>query len=66
MKMSTEGIESYGAITTPVEEEKAGLGYETLSELTGVEQLDKLDDAHALILARAESGALDIKTIALP
>jgi hypothetical protein len=65
MKMSTKGIEGHGAITAPVEGTK-GLPYETIAEWKGVEQLDKLDDGNALILTRAESGALDLKTIALP
>jgi len=65
MKMSTKGIEKHDAITKPVED-KEGLSYETIASLKGVEQLDKLDDSHALILARAESGSLDLKTIALP
>lgn len=65
MKMSTKGIEDYEAITARVGETK-GLPYETLADLKGVEQLDKLDDASALILTRSESGALDLKTIALP
>lgn len=65
MKMSTKGIENYEAITQPVGGTK-GLPYETLADLKGVEQLDKLDDGNALILTRSESRALDLKTIALP
>jgi len=65
MKMSTKGIEDYEAITAKVEDKK-GLPYDTLAELKGVEQLDKLDDKNALILVRAEGGALELKTIALP
>jgi hypothetical protein len=65
MKMATKGIESYEAITERVAETK-GLPYETLADWKGVEQLDKLDDANALILTRAEGGALDLKTVALP
>jgi hypothetical protein len=66
MKMSIKDIGSYAAITTPVEEGKKGLPYETIESLQGIEQLDRLDDANAVILARAESGALDLKTIPLP
>ena len=64
MKMSTEKIHTFGGI-----EEKtgpAGLPYETIVELKGVQQLDRLDDSNALILVQAESGALNIETIALP
>jgi hypothetical protein len=65
MKMSTKGIEGYEAITERVGGTK-GLSYETLAEWKGVEQLDKLDDESALILTRAEGGALELKSIALP
>jgi hypothetical protein len=65
MKMPTSGIEGFEAITGRVEGTK-GLPYETLAEWKGVEQLDKLDDQSALILMRAEGGALELKTIALP
>jgi hypothetical protein len=65
MKMSTRGLEGYEAIKEPVSGTK-GLPYETIADWKGVEQLDKLDDGNALILARSEGGALDLKTIALP
>ncbi len=64
MKMSTEKIHTFGGI-----KEKtgvAGLPYETIAHLKGVQQLDRLDDENALILVQAESGALNIETIALP
>ena len=64
MKMSTEKIDTYQPITQHTE--TAGLPYETLADLKGVEQLDRFDDANALILARAEGGSLDLKTIPLP
>ena len=64
MKMATERIDTY----QPIKEytEVAGLPYETLADLKGVEQLDKLDDANALILVRGDGGSLDLKTIPLP
>ena len=64
MKMSTEKIDQYEAITAQTD--VTGLPYETIADLKGVEQLDKLDDTNAVILARADSGSLDLKTIALP
>lgn len=66
MKMSMNGIEKYDAITERVEEERRGLPYETIEQLQGIEQLDRLDESNAVILARAESGSLDLKTIPLP
>jgi hypothetical protein len=60
MKMSTEGLEKFDPITTPVAE-TAGVPYETLKDLKGVTHLEKFDDSRALILADSE-----LKTIALP
>ena len=65
MKMSTSGIEGFKPITERIAG-TSGLPYETIAELKGVEQLDKLDDQNALILTRSEAGALELKTIALP
>ena len=64
MKLSARNLDTYDHIGSPVGD-KAGVEYETL-ELTGVEQLDRLDEGHALILSRAESGSLDLTSIALP
>jgi len=64
MKMSTENIGEYGAITEQTE--ITGLPYETIDELAGVQQLDRLDDSNALILVQEESGAMNLRTIALP
>ena len=64
MKMSTEKIHTFGGIKEKTD--VAGLPYETIAELKGVQQLDRLDDSNALILVQAESGALNIETIALP
>jgi len=64
MKMPTAGLDKYEAITKQTD--VTGVPYETIAELKGVEQLDKLDDANAVILARGDGGALDLKTIALP
>jgi hypothetical protein len=65
MKMSMTNVEKYDGISDPVKGTK-GLPYETIESLKGVEQLDRLDDSSAVILARAETGSLDLKTIALP
>jgi len=66
MKMSTEHLETYPAITTPVPV-TAGVPYETIKDLTGVQHLEKFDDSKALILAKADASAsMDLKTIPLP
>jgi hypothetical protein len=64
MKLSTEHLDTYQPITTPVEE-TAGVPYQTIKELQGVQHLVKFDDSKALILASAGS-AMELKTIPLP
>lgn len=46
--------------------DKAGLSYDTIDDLKGVEQLDKLGRDRAVVLARGEGGRLDLRTVALP
>ena len=65
MKLPTEKLESYDGITKPISD-KAGVPYETLSELKGVEHLDKIDNTYAMLLIRGEGGALDLKRMTLP
>ena len=40
--------------------------YDTIEDLTGVVQLDKLDKDHALLLVRNDAGSLDLKSVQLP
>jgi len=64
MKMATNGIDKYTAITTPVPD-KQGLPYETIADLKGVTQLDKFDDANAVMLFN-DAGSMDLRTVPLP
>ena len=64
MKIPTEQFASAPAITARVSD-KGGVGYETVAAMTGVEQLDLLNDTQSLVLARA-NGALNLATVALP
>ena len=64
MKFSAEKLESYPAITSPIDD-KSGVPYETLADLKGVMQLDKYDDGRALLLTDT-SGTLDLQTVPLP
>jgi hypothetical protein len=64
MKITTENIDKVNGITERVPD-KAGLTYETLASLQGVEQLDRLDKDHAVLLVRTPTG-LNLDTIALP
>lgn len=65
MKITTDGIGNINGITQRVAD-KAGLKYETLEALKGVQHLDRLDKEHAVLLVRAEGGALNLETIELP
>jgi hypothetical protein len=65
MKINTDGIESAEAIEERVPD-KAGTTYETIAELKGVEQLDRLNDQNAVVLLRAESGSVSLETVPLP
>ncbi len=65
MKITTENIDQIEGITKPVAQ-KAGLTYETISALKGVQHLDLLDKENALLLVRTDSGSLNLESIALP
>jgi hypothetical protein len=65
MKIPTERFASQTGITTPVSD-KAGIGYETITTLKGVEQLDLLDATHSLVLARSDAGVLNLEAVPLP
>jgi hypothetical protein len=64
MKIPTEGAGTAAGITEHVRDKK-GLGYETIASLKGVEQMDQLDDQHAVVLVR-DPGGLNLQTIDLP
>lgn len=64
MKVTTEAIDSIPGIETRISD-KAGLSYETVSDLQGVVQLDKLNDQSAVVLVDI-NGKQDLKTVALP
>ncbi|HVV98808.1 MAG TPA: hypothetical protein VHB77_00625 [Planctomycetaceae bacterium] len=64
MKISTDKIEQQEGIEKPISG-TAGLGYDTIASLKGVEHLDKLGDDYALLLVRTDSG-LNQDTIPLP
>jgi hypothetical protein len=65
MKVATSGIDRNDGIAEKVDG-TAGQSYDTIEDLSGVEQLDRLNDGHAVVLTRAEDGAMSLKTIALP
>ena len=67
MKIPTGTFGSQAGLTAPVGGGgKAGVAYETVSQLTGVEQLDLLDEAHAIVIARNDEGVANLEAVALP
>ncbi|MFO0869604.1 MAG: hypothetical protein U0935_11785 [Pirellulales bacterium] len=67
MKISTQNIGRTDGLTEPVRGGgTSGQTYETVKELAGVVQLDKLNDTQAVIVAQADGGALHLRTIDLP
>jgi hypothetical protein len=65
MKIQTEGIDKVEAITKRVAD-KAGLKYETIQGVKGVEQMDRFDKDHALVLLKTGNGSYNLDTIELP
>jgi hypothetical protein len=65
MKIPTDGFGSAEAIIARPATLTAGVKYETIAELKGVEQLDKLDAERAILLVKTDAG-FDLKTIPLP
>jgi hypothetical protein len=64
MKITTDNIDKTESITAPVPDKK-GLAYETLSDWKGIEQLDRLDDNHAVVLRR-DKDSLNLESMDLP
>ena len=64
MKVELASITQVTPITDRIAD-TAGLPYETLTELQGVQQLDRFDDSRALLLVEDSSG-LNLQTIDLP
>ncbi|HVS64136.1 MAG TPA: hypothetical protein VMT85_11610 [Thermoanaerobaculia bacterium] len=62
--LASLGPQRKAPITEPIED-TAGLEYETIASLTGIEQLDRLGSEHALVLERGDSG-VKLRSIALP
>jgi hypothetical protein len=65
MKIPTENFASATPITAPVSSETAGIAYETISSMKGVEQLDQLDAQNSIVIARSETG-LNLQVVPLP
>jgi hypothetical protein len=64
MKLSTNGFAGASPITKKIDE-TAGVPFETIASLKGVQQLDLLDASRALLLV-SQDGALNLQAIPLP
>jgi hypothetical protein len=65
MKIPTAGFASATPIVAPVPD-KAGVGYETIASMKGIQQLDLLDATHAVVVTRTDAGAMNLGAVALP
>ncbi len=67
MKISTDNIEQAESIVSKVDGGGTrGQPYETLDDWKGVDQLDKLSDALAIVLHRPKGDSLDLEALPLP
>ncbi len=68
MKISTKDIGRKEGITAPVRTDSgtAGQTYETIQELAGTVQLDKLSESQAVVIVQGADKSLSLKTIDLP
>jgi hypothetical protein len=65
LKLSTDDFRNQTSISGKVSD-TPGVQIESIPGLTDVEQLDKLDEALAIVLIRTESSGLSLETIPLP
>ena len=64
MKIPTKDFGTNNAITTPIQG-TAGIAYETVASMTGIQQMDLLDATHSIVVAKAATG-LNLQAVALP
>lgn len=64
MKVGLEGVDKIEAIATKVND-KAGLTYDTITDLAGTTQLDKLNDTTAVVIRKTDKGT-SLETVTLP
>ncbi len=65
MKVDVAHIDKTQGITDRIPD-TAGLPYDTIKELQGVVQLDKLDQNRAMLLVKTDAGSFDLESVALP
>jgi hypothetical protein len=65
MKINTDNLDKADKIESHVEDKK-GQTYETIDSWKGIDQLDRFDAGHALVVRRGEGGALNLESLPLP
>jgi hypothetical protein len=65
MKIQADKLDTFSGITERVGG-TAGVPFEKIATLAGVDQMDKWDDSNALVLMKNAAGSHDLKSIALP
>ena len=66
MKVPTDTIEKAESIVDPVRDGTKGVSYQTVEGWKDIDQLDKLDDMHAVVLKRSGAGIQTLEALALP
>lgn len=65
MKIPTANFGKQSPITEPVPNGTAGIGYETIASMKGIQQLDLLDATHTIVLAKVDAG-INLSSVILP
>jgi hypothetical protein len=66
MKIDLGKVATIEGITARPQSETAGLPYETIQSIKGVAQMARLGQDQALVLVRADDGAMNLQTVAMP
>ena len=65
MKIPTRNFANAAPIVAPVETETGGVPFEKVTTMTGIQQMDKLDDQNSIVIAGA-AGSLSLQVVPLP
>jgi len=65
MKVKLEGVDKAEGINKRIAD-TAGLKYETVKDLKGVQKLDAFDKDHAILLVKSSEGKTSLETVELP
>ena len=66
MKIPTATFATEAPITARVPTGTAGVKYETVASMTGIEQLDLLDATRTIVIARGTDGSRSLQIVILP